>query len=279
MNAVNPRPLIMNALLHAENLDFSYGDRPVLRGVSLRLIPGEIVALLGPNGSGKSTLLRCLFGNLAATGTILWEGKPLPAWRRRDLARRVAYLAQSPALEPEQRVGDVLRMGRAPYLQAFGIESPRDIEVIAQVANALAIGDLLDRPMHTLSGGQRQVVFLGRCLAQEPRALLLDEPNTFLDLKHQVDLGRRLKELASRQQIAVLMASHDLNLAGMFADRLLLLENGKIVADGPPTEVLRPDLLSRVYGLPMDRIEGADGMVYVFPRIDAEGEHKCGTET
>jgi iron complex transport system ATP-binding protein len=260
----------MAHLLQSENLCFSYGDRPVLRGVGVRLAPGEVVALLGPNGSGKSTLLRCLLGNLPASGSVVWEQKPLADWRRRDLARRVAYLAQSPAWEPEQRVSDVLRMGRSPYLQVFGIESPRDVEVVGQVAGELGLVDLFDRRMHALSGGQRQLVFLGRCLVQEPRALLLDEPNTFLDLRHQVDLGRRLKDLASRQGIAVLMASHDLNLAGMFADRLLLLEDGKIVADGPPTEVLRPELLSRVYGLPMERMERADGKVYVFPTIDLD---------
>ncbi|MDB5298365.1 MAG: transporter, ATP-binding protein FepC family, partial [Phycisphaerales bacterium] len=119
----------MTSLLQSENLSFSYGDRPILRGVALRLAPGEVVALLGPNGSGKSTLLRCLLGHLPASGTIIWEQRSLADWRRRDLARRVAYLAQSPAWEPEQRVSDVLRMGRSPYLQAFGIESPRDVEV------------------------------------------------------------------------------------------------------------------------------------------------------
>ncbi|MDB5173423.1 MAG: transporter [Phycisphaerales bacterium] len=260
----------MTSLLQSENLSFSYGDRPILRGVALRLAPGEVVALLGPNGSGKSTLLRCLLGHLPASGTIIWEQRSLADWRRRDLARRVAYLAQSPAWEPEQRVSDVLRMGRSPYLQAFGIESPRDVEVVGQVARALGLADFFDRRMHALSGGQRQLVFLGRCLVQEPRALLLDEPNTFLDLRHQVDLGHRLKDLAKRQGIAVLMASHDLNLAGMFADRLLLLEVGTIAADGPPEEVLRPELLSRVYGLPMERIERTDGKVYVFPTVNGD---------
>jgi iron complex transport system ATP-binding protein len=252
-------------LLTCQNLSFAYADRPVLRDISLSLRAGEIVALLGPNGSGKSTLIRCLLGQLPASGEIRWDDRPLPAWRRRDLARRVAYLAQALAADPMHLVSDVLRMGRAPYLQAFGIESHRDVQVVDEVARTLHLSDLLDRRMDELSGGQRQRVFLGRCLVQEPAVLLLDEPNTYLDLRHQVELGHMLKELARTKNLAVLMASHDLNLAGQFADRLILLEDGTIAADGPPGEVLRPELLTRVYGLEMKRIESPDGSVYVLP--------------
>ena len=171
---------------------FAYGDRtgsprPVAAAARL----AEVVALLGPNGSGKSTLLRCLLGHLRASGEIEWEDKPLAEWRRRDLARRVAYLAQSPAADSAQRVSDVLRMGRAPYLQAFGIESSRDVQVVRDVAQALNLGDLLDRAMDELSGGQRQAARLSSAdVSQEPAVLLLDEPNTYLDLRHQVELGQ-----------------------------------------------------------------------------------------
>ncbi|HZL34068.1 MAG TPA: ABC transporter ATP-binding protein [Tepidisphaeraceae bacterium] len=259
-------------LLEAKNLDFSYGDRPVLRSVCLSVRAGEIVALLGPNGSGKTTLLRCLLGHLAATGAVNWEGITLSAWRRRDLAKAVAYLAQSPAWEPEQRVSDVLRMGRAPYLQAFGLESARDIDVIREVAGRLALTDLLDRPLDALSGGQRQRVFLGRCLIQEPRALLLDEPNTWLDLRNQVELGHLLVDLKRMQNLAILMASHDLNLAGQFADRLMILSQGSVAAVGPPAQVLRPELLEAAYGLPMERIERDNGRIYVFPGFTKRDE-------
>ncbi len=203
-------------LLNAANLHFSYGDRPVLRGVDVRLNPGEIVALLGPNGSGKSTLIRVLLGQLSAAGKIDWEAKPLADWRHRELARRVAYLPQQPAWEPGQRVDEALLLGRAPYLQAFGIESARDIEIARDVSRLLNLDELLPRRMEDLSGGQRQRVFLGRCLAQEPAALLLDEPNTHLDLRYQVELGRLLLQLARDRGIGVLMASHELNLAGLF---------------------------------------------------------------
>lgn len=261
----------MNAILQASNLSFRYTEKPVLADVSLALAPGEVVALLGPNGSGKTTLIRTLLGHLRAAGTIAWDGKSLEAWTHKDLARRVAYLPQSPTHEIGQTVLDVLRLGRAPYWRAFGIESTRDAEVVDRIAATLGLTDLLHRSMDLLSGGQRQRVFVGRCLVQEPAAMLLDEPNTFLDLRHQIDLGTLLRKLAHDEQIAVLMASHDLNLAGMFADRLMLLSEGRVVADGPPDAVLRPEILSRVYGLPMLRTEvGHNRKPLVYPADSTE---------
>jgi iron complex transport system ATP-binding protein len=188
-------------------------------------------------------------------------------WRRRDLARRVAYLPQSPSADPDHRVADVLRLGRSAYWGAFGIDSPRDAEVVREVADLLALTDLLDRPMEELSGGQRQRAFLGRCLAQEPAALLLDEPATFLDLRHQVDLLRLLRRLATERSVAVLMASHDLNLAAATADRVLLLDRGTVAAAGPPAEVLQPAILTRVYGLPIERVTASGGAPLVYPKV------------
>jgi iron complex transport system ATP-binding protein len=126
----------MPRLLEGDNLAFAYGDRPVLRGVSVSLSSGEVAGLLGPNGSGKSTLIRCLLGQLDASGAVQWEAKPLRDWRRRDLARHVAYLPQSPAYEPDLTVLDVLRLGRAPYWGAFGLEARRDVEVVEEIAKA-----------------------------------------------------------------------------------------------------------------------------------------------
>jgi iron complex transport system ATP-binding protein len=255
-------------LLQATNLSFAYRDRTVLRDVSLSLSAGEVVALLGPNGSGKSTLIRTLIGHLPPRGgTIAWDGKPIESWRRRDLAKRVGYLPQSPAHEPLHTVADVLRLGRAPYLGPFGIESTRDEQVVRDIADRLALTEILDRPMDGISGGQRQRVFLGRALVQEPRALLLDEPNTFLDLRHQVELGKLLRALARERSLCVLLASHDLNLAASMADRLLLLHDGLLAADGPPDQVLQPELLTKVYGVEMVRIDVPHGAPVVLPRV------------
>jgi len=258
----------MNTLLFAREVTFAYAQRPVLNNVQLALSEGEVLMLLGPNGSGKSTLIRILLGQLRCSGAVVWEGRSLRSWKRRELARRVAYLPQNPTCEPDQRVIDVLRLGRAPYLSAFGIESVRDVRVVEDVARQLELTELFDRRMEELSGGQRQRVFVGRCLVQEPRTLLLDEPSTFLDLRHQVEVCQLLQNLAHQQGIGVLMALHDLNLASAFADRLILLDQGTVAAEGSPARVLDADLLSRLYGVKMLRVDARDGRTVLLPDIN-----------
>src|ERR1039458_6261812 len=139
----------MSMLLQSSALAFHYGDLAALRGVDVSLSSGELVALLGPNGSGKSTLIKCLLGHLHAAGTINWDGTPLKNWSRRELARRVAYLPQSPGYEPGQKVVDALRLGRSPYWSAFGLESARDEHVVLAVSARLDLNDLLNRPMRS----------------------------------------------------------------------------------------------------------------------------------
>ena len=257
----------MSSLLQTVNLSFSYGKIEALRAVNVHLFAGEVVALIGPNGSGKSTLIKALIGALHGTGEIRWDEKPIAQWPRRQLARHVAYLAQSPLYDPSQSVLEVLRLGRTPYWKLFGIESPRDMQVVHDVAEKLALKDLLYRGMDQISGGQRQLVFVARALVQEPRAILLDEPNTFLDLKHQVELMTLLRRLAKEQNVGVLMASHDLNLAAAGADELILLDRGVVVADGKPEQVLDPEILTRVYGVAMDRIEREGRPPVLLPRM------------
>jgi iron complex transport system ATP-binding protein len=250
-------------ILEASDVSFSYGDRPAIRDVSISLEPAQIIALIGPNGSGKSTLIKTLLGHLPASGRILWRGRDLKQWRLRDLARVAAYLPQSPRHEPGQSVSDVLRLGRAARWGAFGLESSADQRVTLDVARLLGLDNLLDRPLEQMSGGQRQRVFIGRCLTQEPEALLLDEPNTFLDLKHQIDLWHLLRDLARNKNLAVIVASHELNIAGAFADRLILLNEGQIAASGVPDAVLRPEILSPVYGVGIQRFGGAANPIVV----------------
>jgi iron complex transport system ATP-binding protein len=254
-------------LLSGTNLCHSYGDQPALRDVSLGLQAGEILALAGPNGSGKSTLIRALLGQVAASGQIAWEGRPIGQWRRRDLARLVAYLPQAPTHEPGQTALEVMRLGRAPYWGTFGLESSADDAAVADVARMLDLEPLLDRTMEQLSGGQRQRVFIGRCLAQQPRALLLDEPGTFLDLAHQVELCRLLADLARTAKLGVLMASHELNVAAAFADRMILLSNGAVAADATPDAVLRPEVLEPVYNIAIARFQSDAGKPLVVPKI------------
>ena len=257
----------MSRLLEVASLGISYGDVQALRDVSFTLMTGEVVALLGPNGSGKSTLIKALVGALHGRGKVKWDGVPVQKWSRKHLARYVAYLAQSPVYEPAQTVIEALRLGRAPYWSMFGLESPRDEQVVRDVAARLDLTAILGRTLDAISGGQRQRVFVGRALVQEPRAILLDEPNTFLDLKHQVELIELLRTLSRERNVGVLMASHDLNLAAGGADQLILLDRGVVVADGKPHEVLDPDLLTRVYGVPMERIARAGKPPLVVPQM------------
>jgi iron complex transport system ATP-binding protein len=253
-------------MLTARNIHVSYGDHPALTGVDITLAPGEIVSLLGPNGSGKSTLIQALLGNVTGSGEIHWFDQPLKKWNRRELARRVAYLPQAPVYQPAQRVIEVLQLGRSPYWAGFGLESPRDGEVVARVAGQLQLADILHRSMDELSGGQRQRVFVGRCLVQEPAALLLDEPSTYLDLKHQVELCQLLRQLSQTQSIGILMASHDLNLAIGFSDRIIVLSNGQIAASGG-IDVLQPETISSVYGVRMIQLQRPDGTPVLVPQI------------
>jgi iron complex transport system ATP-binding protein len=254
-------------ILDASGITYSYGRRPALRGVDLKLFQGELVALIGPNGSGKSTLIRTLLGALRPDeGQILWDNKQIEKWSRRRLARFVAYLAQSPLYEPGQRVIDCLRLGRAAYWGLFGIESPRDVRIVRDVAGQVGLLDLLHRPMDELSGGQRQLVFIARALVQEPRAILLDEPSAFLDLRHQVQLMQLLRRLARQTEVAILMASHDLNLAAGSADQLILLDRGLAIASGPAEQILEPALLERVYGVEMERIDREGRAPLVVPK-------------
>lgn len=255
-------------LLSANQLCFSYGRRPALDQVNITLSAGEVVALIGPNGSGKSTLIKLLLGHLSGSGQIRWNDQPLQRWSRRELAKLVAYLPQSPQTDVDQRVVDVLRLGRAPYLGPFGLESERDLRIVRLVSQTLGLDELLNRGIDELSGGQRQSIFVGRCLAQEPKAMLLDEPNTFLDLAHQMDLFKLLHRLSKEQSMAVLVASHDLNLAAAFADRLVLISQGRIISSGPPDQVLDPKILSDTYQIPIERIDRLGKPPLVFPRFD-----------
>lgn len=254
-------------LLQARNLHVRYDTTEVLSDLSIDLLAGEVVALLGPNGSGKSTLIRTLLGHLRASGgEILWEDRPLARLSPRALARRVAYLAQTPAYDPESRVEHVVRMGRSPYLSMFGLETTEDRDVVEAILNETGLTAFRHRAMDELSGGQRQRVFIARALAQQPVAMLLDEPGTHLDLHHHVEMYRQLRTLAQQKLIGVLIAAHDITLAAQFADRIVLLSDGRVVANGTPTDVLQADALSKVYGLQLARLSDVEpGRVVIVP--------------
>jgi iron complex transport system ATP-binding protein len=255
-------------ILNAVNLSFAYRDLPVLDEVDLTLECGQVVSILGPNGSGKSTLLKLLLGHLCGKGEITWDDRRINKWSRRELARLVAYLPQNPLIDESQSVAEVLALGRAPYWGAFGLETESDASTIRTVVEQLQIErPLWNRRLDQLSGGQRQRIFIARCLIQQPKVLLLDEPTNNLDLGHQLQLLTLLRELAHGQKLAVLMSAHDINLAADFSDRLVLLQEGKKLADGPPADILRSELLSNLYGIAMELVSRPGRGPIVFPSI------------
>ncbi|MDB5327668.1 MAG: iron-dicitrate transporter ATP-binding protein [Phycisphaerales bacterium] len=249
-------------IVSAKGLVVTLASRPILSGIDLTLQPGRVAVLIGPNGGGKTTLLRALLGHVPASGDVTWLGRPLAKWSRRELSRIAAYLPQSPTFEPGDRVIDVLRLGRLPHGGVLGLDSADDDAVLADVAKNLSLTDLLDRPIETLSGGQRQRVFLGRALAQKPKAILLDEPATYLDLRHQIDLYTLLGKLAREQGISVLMASHDVNLSFVHADDAMVLKDGRVLAQGDVEAVMTEATLSSAFDVPIRKI--ADGERAVF---------------
>jgi iron complex transport system ATP-binding protein len=239
----------VTAILSADAVRFCYGRTIVLAGVTLAVRPGEIIALVGPNGAGKTTLLKLLAGLLMPGAGGVRVSPPR--------ARTVAYLSQSEEVPFDWSVREVVELGRLPYVGFWRDLTPQDQQAVHRAMERTAILQLAERLVGTLSGGERQRVALARALAQEPRALLLDEPTTHLDLRHQVDLFSALRVEVSRG-VAVVAVMHDLSFAA-HADRCLVLSRGAIRADGVPADVLRPDLLREVYGTEVEVVRTTDG--------------------
>jgi iron complex transport system ATP-binding protein len=235
--------------LQADRVSWRRGGELVVDGVSLRPETGHTVGLLGPNGSGKSSLLRLLHGAARPTsGTILLDGSDLGTLRRRDIARAVATVTQHAGTDSDLTVRDVVRLGRTPHRAAWGGDSPDDERAVRAALERAGLVEQADRPWLTLSGGERQRAHIARALAQEPRELLLDEPTNHLDIRHQLELLALVAELP----VTAVIALHDLNLAAMFCDSVLVLDRGRVVAAGAPTEVLTPALIREVYGVHAD---------------------------
>ncbi|WP_370617368.1 ABC transporter ATP-binding protein [Mumia sp. Pv 4-285] len=236
------------AALEVHDVDVVLGGTRVLHGVSLLAAAGEVVGLLGPNGSGKSTLLRTAYGvTRPAAGTVHIAGLNVGTTRPRELARRCAVLTQDHAVDLELSVLDVVLLGRIPHPRAMG--GRRSNVELARTCLARVDGThLTDRAFPTLSGGERQRVLLARALCQEPQVLLLDEPTNHLDVSHQLELLAMVTSL----DITCVVALHDLTLAATYCDRIALMADGQVVAQGRPAEVLTPARVEDVYGVACD---------------------------
>ncbi|HEX9122581.1 MAG TPA: ABC transporter ATP-binding protein [Actinomycetota bacterium] len=230
-----------------------YGGGPALRGVSLRVRPGEVVGLVGPNGSGKTTLVRVASRALRPhEGRVRVAGRDPYGISAREAARLVAVVPQDVVPAFSFTALEMVLMGRSPYLSPWGGGGPKDWARVRDAMMATAVQHLADRPVDELSGGERRRVILAQALAQDAPVLLLDEPTTHLDLRHVVDLLSIVRGLADREGTAILAIHHDLTLAAASCDRLAVLDRGTVVADGPPEDVVDRDLLRSVYGVEGD---------------------------
>ena len=234
--------------LEVRGVSFSYGSRPALKNITLSINKGEVVSLVGPNGSGKTTLIKCINKVLKPKqGTILIEERDTKKIKLKGLSRLLGYVPQSAAHFFPSTVFDIVLLGRKPYVN-WSI-SPRDKEIVSQMLSLMGLEGMALRQFNELSGGERQKALIARALAQEPQVLLLDEPTSNLDLRHQLEVLGIIKSVAKRKEIVAIMAMHDLNLASRFSDKIIFLNKGKIHDAGEPRGVLTRENIRRVYGV------------------------------
>ncbi|MFH1981198.1 MAG: heme ABC transporter ATP-binding protein [Pseudomonadota bacterium] len=230
------------------HLNYAYGPVTVINDLSFSVAQGRLTIIIGPNGSGKTTLLKLMAGLApAARGAVTLLGRDITAYPRRELARTLAIVPQLVSEDFPFSVKDVVLMGRAPHTGILGIEGGADTDIAREAMAAAGVAQLADRRIGELSGGERQRVFIARALCQQPKILLLDEPTAALDLAHQVRIMDIMAELAETNGLTVVMVSHDINLAAMYADEMVLLSRGKVMAAGDPETVLKKDILQETY--------------------------------
>jgi iron complex transport system ATP-binding protein len=240
----------------------------IVDGVDLEVATGEWVTIIGPNGAGKSTALRAIGGLLPFAGVVTLNGIAVEKLHRRERARTIATVTQSPVVPPAMHVFDYVMLGRTPYIAPLGRESVADLEAVDEVLTALDLAQFAGRRLDTLSGGERQRVFLARALTQGARILLLDEPTAALDIGHQQEVLELVDRLRVERGLTVLATMHDLSTAGEYAERMVLLAAGQVVAAGSPREVLTATNLAEHYRVRARVIDGERGPL-VVPVRDA----------
>jgi iron complex transport system ATP-binding protein len=256
------------SVLAAENLHVRLGDKQVLAGVGASFEPGTVTAILGPNGAGKSTFLSCLAGlRKPAQGHVRLGEADLLRMEARARARRLGFIPQTPEVAWAVEARILVGLGRTPFIGARGL-SVEDAAIIDRAMAEAEVAELADRDVTTLSGGERGRVLIARALAGEPEWLLADEPMTGLDPGHQLDAGALFRAMAHAKGCGVIVTLHDLSLAARIADRIIVMAEGAILADGPPREALSPKVLSHAYRIDARVTEGAGG-----PLVEIVGRH------
>jgi iron complex transport system ATP-binding protein len=253
-------------MIELDAITVRFDGRTVVDQVDASVGRGEWVGLIGANGAGKTTLLRAAAGLVEYEGDVRLGGRSAAPMGRRERARAVSYVPQSPEMPADMSVFDYILLGRTPHISYLAVESADDVAHCRRLLERLDLGLLARRHLSTLSGGERQRVVLARALAQEAPVLLMDEPTSALDLSHRVEALEIVDELRREWGLTVVSALHDLTLAGQFADRLLLMAGGTVAALGPPAEVLDEAVLEKAFGAPVRIIRTEDGDVIVAPQ-------------
>lgn len=250
-------------MLRIRGLDFRYKNIKALEDVGIELNKGEILSIVGPNGAGKTTLLKCILRIVEPDkGTILIDGKDTSQIKGLDLAKSIGYVPQSSPSKFPITVFDVVLMGRRPYIAWK--PSKKDLEIIADLLRTMDLEDIAFRDFDQLSGGQKQKVLLARAFAQDVDYLLLDEPTSNLDLKHQLEVMEMISGMVKKKGIAAILAMHDLNLASRFSNRIVMLKGGKIFCTGKPHDVMTAENIRLVYGVEVS-INTENGYPYILP--------------
>ncbi|MBP8931123.1 MAG: ATP-binding cassette domain-containing protein [Paracoccus sp.] len=253
------------SLFQIENLAVDVPGRRLLDGITLDLPKGQVIALIGHNGSGKSTLLKVLARQVAASGRVTFEGRGLLDWQARDYARRLAFLPQTTPPAEGMLVRELVALGRYPWHGALGRFGPHDEEIVARAMEECGVARFAKRLVDTLSGGERQRVWLAMMVAQEAGTLLLDEPISALDIAHAVEVLALVRRMCHEQGRSAVIVLHEVNMAARFCDHIVAIKGGRLALQGGPADLMRPEALLDIYGLPMQVLTREDGGPVAIP--------------
>ena len=261
-----------NTVIRIRDFSFTLGKKEILREVSFTVRAGEYLSIVGPNGAGKTTLLKCLDRIFTGgTGRIEVFGRSLESYRQKDLARLLSYVPQADGRVFPFTVEQFVLMGRYPYLSPFSSISAEDRRAVDEALELTDTTEFADRLLDTLSGGERQKVFIAAALAQGADVLLLDEPTTFLDYRHQIEIRDLLARVNSISGVTIVAVTHDVNRAVLDSDRIVAIRDGSVVFCGPPGEIMKPDVLRQIYGTSLLLIDHPHaGLPMIVPHVPEE---------
>lgn len=254
-------------LISTKGLTFAYNEEPVVKDVSLEFQAGEFTGIIGPNGSGKSTLLKLIGGILPSSPeTVFFKNQELSSYRKKELAASIAWIPQEKQMAFSFKVIDIVLMGRHPYLSPLAFEGQDDYRIAEEAMKQTQVLEFAHRSFNEISGGEKQRVMIASAISQKAEVMLLDEPTSALDIKYQIEILSILRQLNEQENKSLILAMHDLHLASKFCKRLVLLKEGRVFCEGPPTEVLKKEILEEVYQVKVKIFEDdEDGSLLVVP--------------